>query len=77
MENGISIVDNTTVNSTALYICEEGFSHKDNSLQIEIQCLPDGMWTQIDMECVAGKSWIWEECGWQGSNNLWGGANNL
>ena len=56
LENGNFIVDNTTVNSTALYICAEGFSHKDNSIQIEIQCLPDGMWTQIDMECVGGKS---------------------
>lgn len=49
-------MDNTTVNSTALYICAEGFSHKDNSIQIEIQCLPDGMWTRIDMECVGGKA---------------------
>lgn len=56
LENGNFIVENTTANNTALYICEEGFRHKDNSLQIEIQCLPDGVWTQLDIECVAGKS---------------------
>lgn len=55
LENGNSILGNTTVNNTVVYFCEEGYRQRDNTAQNEIQCHSDGTWSQLDVECISGK----------------------
>ena len=54
LENGEFSLANTTVNSTAVYFCEEGYRESLGlGMSNEIQCMPDGTWSQLNLECVA------------------------
>ncbi|XP_046367076.2 uncharacterized protein LOC124142560 isoform X2 [Haliotis rufescens] len=48
--NTVAITDNTTLNSTAVYICTPGFTHVNGSSNIT--CLKTGVWGTPWIECV-------------------------
>ena len=54
LENGDYVLANTTVNSTAVYFCVEGYHNTKSAGNIEIECLPSGSWSAavINMDCV-------------------------
>ena len=57
LKNGDYNLANTTVNSTAVYFCLEGYHEREDTAQNEIECLSTGTWSQPSLECVpSGKS---------------------
>ena len=53
LENGEFSLASTTVNSTALYFCKEGYRELlSTSESNEIHCMEDGTWSQLNFECA-------------------------
>ena len=53
LANGDFSIASTSVNSSAVYFCVEGY--KETGADNTIQCLPNGMWSELNLECVPGE----------------------